>query len=1072
MQNAPARPGPDGMGAGALTLLGPDLSAVPPVLPLEQLAPGQATAADHVREGRHVLAHGGPATGRTALALSAAAALSQAHGGEVLLMAPRRATAAHLRDALAAHGTPGVRVATPAALGYSVLRAAALAAGRGEPSLVTGAEQDALLADLIAARTAWHLEVEPAARTLPGFRTELRDVLARAAELGLGPAGLERLGLEHDRPAWRDAAAVLRDYLGVLDLESAAALDAGPRLDAGSLVRRAARLVSEGTVAPPARAVVVDDAQDLTAAGIALVVALAATGAPVLATSCPDAAVDTFRGALPDAAARLREQLPGLVHEAVLAGAHRVDARIVDATAALRWRLPLAGAPAATRRREEPPSRAGADGQRGGVQALRASDRAEEAHLIASALRDLHHREQIPYDRMAVVCRSGAAVAELADLLTRTGLPVRTPRRPRPLREEPVVQDLLRLVEIGATGVEQIDPLTATALLHGPFGDADALRLRRIRRLLLQAAPAEDSAGEHADSQQLLARALLHSDVPGLPAPDARGRTAAPVHRIRAMITAAREHREGSAVEALWAAWDASGLATGWRAAALGARHGSEGARARLAGSRLDALLELFAAAERLTDRRPGAGPLDLIDQVRSQAVVEDTLAPSAAPRGSVEVLTPAQIAGRHREAVVLARLQEGVWPDLRLRSTLLSAVELSLLAGGRAGSQLPQDPEALRAVQREQVIADELRLAVSALGRARRHVLVTAVEDDDHTPSALFDVLEDIAEGDWLDLEALRADPGPAPDPRRLVAALRRALHHPDPERARDAALALAALGAAGAPGAQPEQWYHQQPSSTAPLQEPGAPIRLSPSALERAHDCPQSWLMERAGGSRGSWPAQSIGTALHRLAQDHPRGGQDLLEQLHSLLRDLPGADTWSGRRRVRRAEDAAQLLAAHLADSPPPLAVEAPFEVALGPVLLRGTVDRIEGDTGTIRVVDLKTGRVAKTAKATEQDLQLAAYQAAVREGALAEQLGPDAPRHLAGAQLVHVGTGGRTAAVRTQQALTRAEDPAWFDTVVHQVATDVSGARVIARLNSHCTRCAVRSSCPLQPEGAQL
>ena len=85
---------------------------------------------------------------------------------------------------------------------------------------------------------------------------------------------------------------------------------------------------------------------------------------------------------------------------------------------------------------------------------------------------------------------------------------------------------------------------------------------------------------------------------------------------------------------------------------------------------------------------------------------------------------------------------------------------------------------------------------------------------------------------------------------------------------------------------------------------------------------------------------------------------------------------------------------------------------------------------------------------------------------------EQLGPDAPRHLAGAQLVHVGTGGRTAAVRTQQALTRAEDPAWFDTVVHQVATDVSGARVIARLNSHCTRCAVRSSCPLQPEGAQL
>ncbi|PWF46868.1 DNA helicase, partial [[Kluyvera] intestini] len=131
------------------------------------------------------------------------------------------------------------------------------------------------------------------------------------------------------------------------------------------------------------------------------------------------------------------------------------------------------------------------------------------------------------------------------------------------------------------------------------------------------------------------------------------------------------------------------------------------------------------------------------------------------------------------------------------------------------------------------------------------------------------------------------------------------------------------------------------------------------------------------------------------------------------HTLLRGMPGADTWSGRRRLQRAEDAAQLLADHLAGSPPPLAVEAPFEVELGPVRLRGTVDRIEGDQGTIRVVDLKTGRVAKTAKATEQDLQLAAYQAAVREGALTEQIGPDAPQRLAGAQLVHVGTGGHKA-----------------------------------------------------------
>src|SRR5699024_8566570 len=159
--------------------------------------------------------------------------------------------------------------------------------------------------------------------------------------------------------------------------------------------------------------------------------------------------------------------------------------------------------------------------------------------------------------------------------LARTGLPVRLPRRPQPLREEPVVADLLTIVEIGvqaAGGGAEIDPQLAAELLRGPFGDADSLRLRRIRRLLLAA------------------------------------------------------HRDADPEQAIWQVWEAAGLATGWRRAALGAPGDVDGARARMAGGRLDALMELFAAAERLTDRRPGAGALDLVEQVRSQAVVEDTL--------------------------------------------------------------------------------------------------------------------------------------------------------------------------------------------------------------------------------------------------------------------------------------------------------------------------------------------------------------------------------------------------------------------------------------------------------------
>ena len=1067
-----------------IRLLGPDLASLPALLDRERLDEGQRRALAAFGAGQHVLVHGGPGSGRTALALAAA----DSAGEETLLLAPRRLAAGRLRDALAVHGRGTARAITPPALAHAVARAEALRRGLGEPTLVTGAEQDALLAELIAERTGWHLEVDAGARALPGFRTELRDLITRAGELGLGPTALEALGREHDRPAWRDAAALLRDYLGVLDLEASAALDAGPRLDSGALVRRAATLLGDPSVPSPFRVVVVDDAQDLTAAGVELVAALAASGARVLATSCPDAAVDTFRGALPDAAARLRDLLPGVPLEISLDGAHASEAPLTGAIDALRGRLPLAGAPAGSRRPRTELS--------GGIVALRAGDPLDEARLIGSALRDLHHREGIEYDDMAVVCRSGAAVADVADRLSRTGLPVRIPRRPQPLREVAVVADLLTILELGlAPDGAPLEPRTATELLRGPFGDADDLRLRRIRRLLLaahreevrrrdeegeegepatgDAAVSDDSAPPAAPvtSEQLLARALVDEEVPGLPAADARDRAAAPVHRLRDMIRAVRAHREDGAEQVLWHAWDASRLAGGWRRAALGDAGDVDGARARLAGSRLDALLELFAAAERLTERRPGAGPLELVEQIRAQAVVEDTLAPAAAARGRIDVLTPAQLAGEHRDTVVLARLQEGAWPDLRLRSTLFGAADLALLAGPRAADPAP-GPEALRALQREQVLADELRLAVSALARARSRVLLTAIEGEQEEPSALFDVLEEAAGEPWIDPEVLRLDPGPAPDARRLVAALRRRLREEDPVRSRDAALALEALGRAGAPGTDPAGWYHQDPSSTEPLHDPGDPIALSPSALERAADCPQSWLMERAGGTRAGGPAQLLGTAIHHLAQIHPRGETDLLDELHALLRGMPGTDTWSGRRRVRRAEDAARLLTEHLRTAAEPLAVEAPFEVTLGRVRLRGSIDRIEGDATGLRVVDLKTGRAAKSAAKAEADLQLAAYQAAVREGALAEQLGEDAPERLNGAQLVYVGTGAKRAAVRTQTALTRAEHPDWFDELVRDVAREVSGEHVTARRNAHCDHCAVRSSCPLQPEGEQL
>ncbi|MCS6712451.1 ATP-dependent helicase [Brachybacterium sp. EF45031] len=1022
------------------------------------------------RHEKHLRVDGPPGAGRTRLALSCALQADE----PVLVLAPRRTSAGILRDAVAhAGGAEHVQVATPAAAGLDLV---ARATGR-RPTLVTGADQDTLLAQIIEAipEVDWQLPLDPASRLLPGFRHELRDLISRCIERGIGPERLTQLAARHARPGWADGALVLRTYLDVLDLESTDSLDATLRLDSAAMVRRAADCVERGEVAA-APLLVVDDVQDLTGAGIALVRAHAEAGSRLVLLSAADQAVETFRGAHPDAARRILDGVSRGVEQHLLPVSHRTPRELGIVHDALAPRLPLEGAPTDLRRPLVGPP---VDGR---ADAVVLADVLEEARVIAGALRAVHHEQQVPYDDLAVVVRSRAVAEDLADRLQREGLPVTTATRPRPLREERAVADLLTLVQIARAGSDT-PPQDVLDLLRGPYGGSDPLRLRRLRRGLLEAC-----GDPVADSAQLLARAVLGEDLPGLPGPDAPGRAAAGVHRLRRMVRAVRaQPQDATADLVLWEAWDAARVADRWQEAAVTPDDTDPaGARGRLAGRRLDAVTALFAAAERFVDRRPDASVEDFAAQVMTQAVPEDTLAPAAQLRGRVRVATPAELAGTEVDTVVLARVQEGVWPDLRLRSTLLGAADLDVLADGAVEDQ----PARLRALQRQNVLEDELRLAVSALGRARHRLLVTAVEDDDSTPSALHRTIaraigtarrgrgesagEDTgaeegpsgtAQLPWL------ADPGPAPDAHRLIGALRRHLQQQDsPADSDQAARDLAALAAAGLRAASPHSWYHLDPSSSEPLPGPDAPLRMGPSALGLAADCPQAWLLSRAGGQPAPGAAQRIGTALHRLAQEDPAGTDpDLLTRLHHDLAPLHLDGSWSGRRQLHRAEEMLERTREYLAQAPPALAVEVPFRLEVGAVELRGAIDRVEGDPdgdGGVRVIDLKTGRSALTAAQAEKDLQLAAYQRAVREGLLGE----DTASRLVGADLVYVGTGTRTATLRSQAAPDSGED--WFPRIVRDVAADLSGDTVEARPSARCSTCPARRSCALQPEGRQL
>ena len=174
-------------------------------------------------------------------------------------------------------------------------------------------------------------------------------------------------------------------------------------------------------------------------------------------------------------------------------------------------------------------------------------------------------------------------------------------------------------------------------------------------------------------------------------------------------------------------------------------------------------MLALFDAAGSFVDRLPQAGPDQFLDHVTGQDVPGDTLALRAQSGAAVELLTPQSAAGRQWRLVVVAGVQEGVWPDLRLRGSVLGSEDLVDVVSGR--------PRSLRAAQ-SAVRYDETRLFLVAVTRATERLLVTAVGNEDEQPSVYLDLV-DPPPGHRLDDEVRdHAEVGRAADPDRRSSA------------------------------------------------------------------------------------------------------------------------------------------------------------------------------------------------------------------------------------------------------------------------------------------------------------
>ncbi|MFI1333751.1 UvrD-helicase domain-containing protein [Streptomyces sp. NPDC020845] len=623
-----------------------------------------------------------------------------------------------------------------------------------------------------------------------------------------------------------------------------------------------------------------------------------------------------------------------------------------------------------------------------------------------------------------------------------------------------------------------LDVETALTLLASPLGGMDTADLRRLGRALREE---ERAAGRAVPrpSDVLLAEALAEPE--RLVAHDpayARG-----AQRLGLLLRKARELLAGggTAEQALWELWDG----TSWPQRLERAAHRG-GAAGRNADRDLDAVCALFETAARAEERVGGRGALNFLDEIDAQDIAADTLSRRMVSPDAVRLMTAHRSKGLEWRLVVVAGVQEGLWPDLRRRGSLLEADRI-----GRDGLAEPLSPGAL--------LAEERRLFYVAVTRAEERLVVTAVKaaaDDGDQPSRF--------------LAELGVEPVDVTQrPRRplsvaaLVAELRATTVDPAAsDDLRDAAARrlarLAALrdddGQPLVPAAHPYRWWglYEPTHSAVPLRDRDRPVALSGSALDQlVNTCSLQWFLGReVKADTPSTAAQGFGNVVHVLADEVASGRTPadlavLMERLDSVWDALSFDAPWKSRQEKEHARAALErFLRWHVMErgGRAPVATEHEFDVTLEAdayqVRIRGSMDRVEADgEGRAYVVDFKTGKQSVTRDAVAHHPQLAVYQLAVREGAV-DGLFADGHPEPGGAELVQLRQGAARKdggdAVPKVQAQEPLQPPQgeWVGELLATAAGRVLDERFSPSVGEHCNRCSFRGACSARAEGRHV
>lgn len=1060
---------------------------------------------------------GAPGTGKSyTLRALVKEALVQNMSRQIIVLTTNRRSASDLRNQLSldlAGLTTNIQVRSITAFAYEVVAQFAQTVGRRPPELITGPDQDAIIKEAfeialsglpspLNLKLAGIEDFSAETINLPAFRADFRDLITRSAELQLSTSDLRVLSAQHGITVWELGAQLAEAYEKMLASAAGIQHAHADQVDHARLSTLAAQCIRKWREAEMSDdsglhkasishwdLVLVDDVQNAPLSLLELLRELQASGAKIVTFGDPDAAIASYRGGvayLPMLFTRASDK-NGLGAKRVnLSTSHRVAGSI--AAVATRIQMAIHTAGGGSHRKalinyfQNSENKLIESAMNVSAQTF-VNERAQIA-FVANEFKRLHLEHGISYGQMAVITRSAAEHTRLRRLFEEFELAVEPEVSTLPLRETPLVREIISLIALTIGDKSEQMTTSVADVLSGRLFGYSASAIRRITRELHGWGLL---AGDDLSGSDILEALVLN--------PDAEIYTRIPeLEKLTDTVrTIKRVNRAAINVqEALWEIWNSLKMAESLQQQAL-----NGGDFAVLANDGLDAVLQLFRFVQRMVEREGESASLKrLLDLLEVQDLPEDSIAKSGNKANQVALSTAASAVGQAWEYVAVINLNDGNWPNRRIRNPLTKVPQLtSIVINSLVGAQVDHSESSLR-----DVIDDELRMFLVAVTRAGKQLYLCGVESEDANASAFlklvtrqpavisdfvmntekttveianFELDSEESENE-LQLPVLRHIPNDIKvinfanelGKLRLVAKYGSAQMREDAKLLIRDVLSIQSFNQQNV--ANFDQWIDELTVSTN-AKISGKP-KINPSKVEKYLDCPLSAFYEQIGARTDEQDshAREVGALIHKIIELHPNGGLD--EMLHTLeeiwsdylleIDQTQLAVIYGDLEKMLRNYDEYAQQAAELEKY---TEISARYSSEDYDVYAR--IDRVECDPDNpheASIIDFKTGKNLPSDAKAESNPQLRVYQWLMDLGHV--ELPEDRKiEKSAGARLFYLQRPVKSA-FRYQASL-NSDTLNEVENDLAAVAEYSKGPQFLAKSTSDsCTRCTFRQLCP--------